>query len=43
MLLGGAAVGQPALTRFFVLHVALLPAVGLVLLTRRMPRMLPQT
>jgi len=32
VLLGGAAVGQPALTRFFVLHVALLPAVGLVLL-----------
>jgi len=31
-LLGGATVGQPALTRFFVLHVVALPALGLVLL-----------
>lgn len=31
-LLGGAEVGQPALTRFFVLHVVALPAAGLLLL-----------
>lgn len=32
ILLGGPDVGQPALTRFYVLHVVALPAVGLVFL-----------
>jgi quinol-cytochrome oxidoreductase complex cytochrome b subunit len=39
LLLGGPRVGQEALTRFFVLHVLALPAVGLVLLVLHLFRL----
>ncbi len=39
LMLGASEVGQPALTRFFVLHVVALPALGLLLLVLHLFRL----